>query len=290
MKYLTPNTDDTMPNQDTIQTLKHSTLQHGPYNRRIYLMKLDPRDLPDIVMQLDMLAHEAGYDKILAKVQRKHRARFASCGFIQEGAVPEYFRNGDDALFMAKYLSIRRKRRVDTDDIKEILSLCRQKACRPAFNRIAENQSAHDCRPADAAEMSRLFQTVFQTYPFPVFEPGFLMDCMNSHARYFCIRRKGKMIAVSAAEIDAVNHSAEMTDFATLAKYRSRGLAGFLLAKMERAMAQQGITTLFSIARALSPAMNITFAKFGYTYAGTLVNNTNISGRIESMNLWYKKI
>jgi putative beta-lysine N-acetyltransferase len=98
------------------------------------------------------------------------------------------------------------------------------------------------------------------------------------------------MTAISAAEIDFNNHSAEMTDFATLAKQRSRGLAGCLLAKMEQAMIQQGITTLFSIARALSPAMNITFAKFGYTYGGTLVNNTNISGRIESMNIWYKQV
>ncbi len=36
--------------------------------------------------------------------------------------------------------------------------------------------------------------------------------------------------------------------------------------------------------------MNITFAKTGYTYAGTLINNTNISGRLESMNVWYKHI
>jgi hypothetical protein len=36
--------------------------------------------------------------------------------------------------------------------------------------------------------------------------------------------------------------------------------------------------------------MNITFAKNGYEYAGTLKNNTNISGNIESMNVWYKHL
>ena len=36
--------------------------------------------------------------------------------------------------------------------------------------------------------------------------------------------------------------------------------------------------------------MNITFAKQKYIFAGTLVNNTDISGGIESMNIWYKPL
>ena len=55
-------------------------------------------------------------------------------------------------------------------------------------------------------------------------------------------------------------------------------------------MIQQGLKTAYSIARSLSPAMNITFVKNGYKYGGTLGNNTNIAGRIESMNIWYKHL
>jgi len=36
--------------------------------------------------------------------------------------------------------------------------------------------------------------------------------------------------------------------------------------------------------------MNITFARNNYSFAGTLINNTNISGQIESMNVWYKAL
>jgi len=36
--------------------------------------------------------------------------------------------------------------------------------------------------------------------------------------------------------------------------------------------------------------MNITFAKQGYQYAGCLVNNSNICGSIESMNVWYRQL
>ncbi len=81
-----------------------------------------------------------------------------------------------------------------------------------------------------------------------------------------------------------------MTDFATMPDYRVGQSATHLLSKMELAMESQGITTLYTIARLNSPAMNKTFLKHSYKYAGTLINNTNISGKIESMNVFYKHI
>ncbi len=46
----------------------------------------------------------------------------------------------------------------------------------------------------------------------------------------------------------------------------------------------------FIIARALSYPISATFAWVGYTWAGTLVNNTNIYGGFESMNVWYRSL
>ncbi|MFH1725408.1 MAG: putative beta-lysine N-acetyltransferase, partial [Elusimicrobiota bacterium] len=45
-----------------------------------------------------------------------------------------------------------------------------------------------------------------------------------------------------------------------------------------------------TIARAVSFGMNIAFARVGYSFGGTLWNNTNISGNIESMNIWHKRL
>jgi hypothetical protein len=59
---------------------------------------------------------------------------------------------------------------------------------------------------------------------------------------------------------------------------------------MEKAVAAKCIKTAYTIARAASPGINITFARQGYRYGGRLINNTNISGRIESMNIWYKSM
>ena len=51
-----------------------------------------------------------------------------------------------------------------------------------------------------------------------------------------------------------------------------------------------GYLTGYTIARALSPGMNITFARAGYRFGGLLWNNTQICGRLEPMNIWYKSL
>ena len=81
-----------------------------------------------------------------------------------------------------------------------------------------------------------------------------------------------------------------MTDFATFADYRGNDFALILLSFMEEKMQKEGMKTSYTIARAKSYGMNLTFAKRNYNFAGLLINNTNISGSIENMNVLYKKI
>jgi lysine 2,3-aminomutase len=58
---------------------------------------------------------------------------------------------------------------------------------------------------------------------------------------------------------------------------------------MESAMTRCRMRIDFTIARSALPAMNITFKKNGYRFAGALCNNTHIGGRIESMWVWCKR-
>ena len=81
-----------------------------------------------------------------------------------------------------------------------------------------------------------------------------------------------------------------MTDFAVLPEYRGQNLAFRLLVKMEQEMKYANIKTVYTIARLKVPGMNKTFLKSGYKFTGTLLNNTNIGGSIESMNIYYKHL
>ena len=274
---------------DVIEKISHSTVQHGPMNRRIYVMKLDERDVPSILPSLAQLARDKGYEKIFVKTPGRHQNVFAQAGYEQEAIIPRYFRDREDAVFMATYFSSIRSQIKNRRDILDVLALAHRFEPSPSPTNDDRFQ-VQKCQPEDALEMSRLFKAVFKTYPFPVFDPNYLIDCVNRHTTYFCIHKNNRIVALAAAEIDPVNRAAEMTDFATLAECRRQGMADCLLKAMDTEIAQQGIQTVYSIARSLSAGMNITFVKNGYRFGGTLCNNTHIAGRIESMNIWYKHL
>ena len=138
--------------------------------------------------------------------------------------------------------------------------------------------------------MARIYQEVFKSYPFPIHDPGYITRTMEEDVCYFGVKRGGKIIALASTEIDREGRNAEMTDFATLPDYRGNNLAQILLKAMEKEMRRLGIQTLYTIARLHSPAMNRTFLKQNYHYAGTLIRNTQIAGSVESMNVYYKHI
>ncbi len=275
---------------DVIEKLKHSVVQHGSYNRRIYLMKLHESDMPSIVPVLERLARDNGYEKILVKAPARNRDAFAEEGYDQEGIIPHYFKDREDAVFMAKYFSEIRKQVKDHQRITAILSQTQEYEQTRSGKTKDRSFAAQICREEHTAEMSRLYKAVFKTYPFPIFDPHYLIESINRHVTYFCIRMDNRIVALAASEMDPDNRAAEMTDFATAEGRRRQGMADCLLKAMEDEMIQQGIKTAYSIARSLSAAMNLTFFKNGYSYGGTLGNNTNIAGRIESMNIWYKPL
>jgi len=275
---------------DTIEKLRNSTIQHGPLNSRIYLMKLHEEDVPDILQDMNRLARDNKYGKILAKVPSTLIHIFAQWGYGQEAAIPGFFRGIDDMVFMAKYFSSDRSLEKNKDRIQDIITIAQKKNTRRVTFNDEESVRIRRCFPLDAREMSLVYQQIFQTYPVPIHDPEYLVDAMKAHCQYFCAIKGEDIIALASSEIDADNLSVEMTDFATLPDWRGRGMALRLLEQMEAEMVQMGMYSAYTIARALSYGMNITFGKMGYIYAGTLTNNTNISGRIESMSLWHKTL
>ncbi len=273
---------------DATEKLGGSLVQHGPYNQRAYLMKLEPADLPRLVGELTALCTEKRYSKCFAKIPASFRGPFDVAGYREEARVPGMIAGRDDALFLGLYFDAERAEEKAPGQVAEVLRIAREKAdgAPPADGPPIEETTSQD-----AAEMAEVYREVFASYPFPIHEPTYLVETMASHVRYFCVRDRGRIVALSSAEMDRSSACVEMTDFATLPAARGRGLAVHLLAHMEQAMRARGdMKTAYTIARSRSAGMNVTFARAGYQFAGTLVNNTNISGAIESMNVWYKQL
>lgn len=273
---------------DRVENVLGSIVQHGPINDRIYVIYLAPGSPDSLISKLDQMARMYGYGKIFAKIPAGYSQKFFSAGFVKEAEIPRLLGGVTDCFFVSKFFKNRQK---TNEDFSELYSIAGREHIKPAGYRcIKEKYQAQVCVTADAQELSLLYRQVFKSYPFPIFDPSYLTGIMNENVRYYCIRAGDSIVATAATEVDQHSQYVEMTDFATHPEWRGKGLAENLLRHMGGVAGCSHVKTAFTIARASSYGMNSVFHRCGYTYSGLLINNTNISGRIQSMSVWYKHI
>lgn len=266
-----------------------SVLSHDKESDRVYLMDLDSDDFPEILTYMEDLANNNQYSKLFAKIPAKYGPTFLAAGYINEASVPGFYNNQDDALFLVKYKFAERR----FPETRALVSL-QQMLLQPADHKKQELEECFAIRllkEEDTTIMIPVFKEVFETYPFPIYDASFLIKSMQEDGtRYYGVFKGNQLIAISSAECNDIKKNAEMTDFSVLPTHRGKKLATHLLSFMEDSLTKEDFKTLYSIARLHSIPMNKTFYNQGYQYAGTLTRNTQISGKIESMNVWYKKI
>ena len=277
---------------DKIETISKSLVQHGPNNDRVYLMKLHPKERPEVLIdQLYNLTILKRYSKIFAKVPESVCHIFLEHNFKLEATVPNFYHGREQGCFLGKYFNAKRgylsqKDKKLINEVKESASPMQDVATLT----LPSDYEITDLGEKDISAIAAIYKQIFRFYPFPIFKESYLAETMRSNVRYFGVRHKQHTIAVSSAEMDVESGNAEMTDFATLLKYQGHNLSYFLLEKMLHRMHEEGIQTAYTIARSFSFGMNKTFARHGFQFGGTLINNTLIGDTIESMNVWYKSL
>ena len=258
-------------------------------SNRIYLMDLSPDDFPQIIGHMKLLAEKEGYTKIFAKVPARFAPSFVREGYIAEAYIPGFYNGTEDAFFLMLYTDQQRQQ-----PEQEALAAFQELLNKPVNANIQPlnaNYALKKLGPQDAPVMTDVFRRVFESYPFPIFEEEFLIKSMQEDGTvYFGAWHNDSLVAISSAECCSKNKNAEMTDFAVLPEHRGQRLAVHLLGYMEQTLISEGFKTFYTIARLHSLSMNKTFYNLGYKYCGTLHNNTQISGKIESMNVWYKNV
>ena len=282
----------TTPTQTDVVTRFHgTTIQHGPLNQRIYLMDLNGVAPGAVIPHLSQLAEANQYTKIFAKVPASQVEPFFMAGYRQEARVKGFFHGQEDAAFLGLYLQDDRRTAANTAEIDAVVKTAqRKRTSRPPPLDAPSGVRIRMCGEEDVEAMGRLYREVFPSYPFPIHDPEYLRETMQSHVVYFSAELDGIIQALSSAEMDERNQNVEMTDFATRPEWRGRRLATHLLTRMEEEMRRREVLTAYTISRAASHAINITFSSLGYRYGGALLNNTNIAGQIESMVVWYKSL
>jgi len=274
---------------DKLELIGKSLVQHGKYNDRIYLLDLNPKDLPNLFTNFKKLVSINKYSKIIAKVPKKYKAQFIGEGYIEEAFVPNFYNGKEDMSFLVIYP--KKERQIDKQKLKiqKILNIALSKM---NIKDIKLNK-LFTCRKLDEKDilqMISVYKKVFTSYPFPIFEEDYLKQTMCDNVIYFGVFLDNHLIGISSCEIKNEKSYVEMTDFATLEKYRGKQISLYLLSIMEKEMKKIGIKKAYTMARSLSYGMNIAFSKLGYAYSGTVTNNANISGDIESLNIWHKDL
>lgn len=280
---------------DTCCQLEGAEIQHGPNSSRVYLMSMkraDPEHLPRVMAQL---ASENNYGKLIAKVRESQANSFIRKGFKEEARLPGYYLSPwgkhEDALLLAYYLDNKREQDKAVETHQDVLTKALTNIKKQADNTSDKAvTTAEKLATTDAEEMSALYRQIFPSYPFPIHNTKYIQQTMAEHVDYYGIRLQGKLIALASAEKDLDSLAVEMTDFATHPAHRGQALASQLLNMMESTISDEGFHLAYTIARSTSIGMNRTFAKHGYQYTGRLINNTQISGKIESMNVWFKSL
>jgi beta-lysine N6-acetyltransferase len=236
------------------------------------------------------LASENNFDKIFLKASRSDWQKFLGLGYMLEGILRYYF-HGEDAYVLSKFRSIER---VTSEHlIKESTLIENLMKTSPEYKPppIQEGYQMVLAGEEHIPEMVRLYRRIFKTYPSPLTHPDYIYQTMHRHVLYRAfLNARGEVVSAASAEIDYENSNAELTDCATRERERGKGLMYHLLRQIEQDLLDRNIQTGYTLARAPSIGMNRVFYRLGYEYSGRLINNCDISGQYEDMNIWVKNL
>lgn len=256
------------------------------YNKRIRVISYKARDYRAMVMKLRFLAEANRFDKLSVKASKSDWEQFLRYGYVLEGLL-KYANRGRTAFMMSKFRSQKRLQSPElmkeTLLIEEIMDRTRREEPRD----LKPGYVLDFAREDDIDGMLALYRRVFKTYPSPLTYREYLVAILHRDALFRVIRDpSGRVVSVASAELDYAHRSAELTDCATHPDERGKGLMSVILHALAVDLRKAGYYCAYTLARARSYGMNAAFHALGYEFNGRMINNCDIYGAFEDMNLW----
>lgn len=239
---------------------------------------------------LKELGREHRCDKLIFYVKDYEKSILQKdYNFYQEGFIAGFFQ-GDDAHIFTIYLEPKRHRPIDIQRQRKVMNIVYQDNQKYQERTLPNGYKMRRATVNDTHEMAQLYDTIFETYPTPMNNPQYIANVMQNDVYFTIIEYKGQVVSVASADFIPALNSAEMTDCATFQEHRKKGLLSHQFSYLIKLMKQMKVQTLFCYSRSVSLGMNLINARHGFTYGGRMVQNSNISGRLECMNIWFKDI
>lgn len=266
-----------------------ATLFLDQYNQRIRIIDYEVEDQQAFVLHVRFLAEANGFDKIICMARGDDWQGFLKYGYVLE-AVLKHFHAGDDAFIVSKFRS---QERLTSSSMMDEILLIEQLMGDPVEDQRTPVPDGHAIRLAraeDIPELVALYQEIFETYPSPLIHASYLQTVFEDDSLFAVCTHGGKIIAAASAEMHHSKRAAELTDCATLKASRGRGLMAQILKFLEAELDRRDFICAYTMARARSYGMNNVFYQLGYRFMGRLVNNCDIYGAYEDMNIWVRDL
>lgn len=256
------------------------------YNKRLKLLEYDGEfgKLHDRLLQV---CEKYRLGKVIGMVKKESAEGLVDCGYTVEGRIDAFF-EGVTGYCVSYFFDKDRAVSKNAEAADLIL-----KKAQEIQDRYVPGSGSYDIRTAsekDTESLSRLFGEVFKTYPTPMNDPAYIEKVMKEHVLFKAAYVDGKLASAASADMNRQWLNAEITDCATYKAYRGKGLLSELVYHLEQELKSRSFTASFSLSRALSTGINMVLGKHGYNYTGRLINNCNIMGSFEDMNIWVKKL
>ncbi len=260
------------------------------YNRRLKIVDYDATDYTAMIARLAWLAEANSFDKVFVKATSEDFQKFLSHGYMMEGVLRYYFR-GRDAYVLSRFSSITRAQNKDlVEEARLIEDLIYHSKPTSDIRPLPEGVELIHATEEHIPALVAIYRSVFETYPSPLTSADFVKSTMERDVHYCLAVRAGEALAVASADVNAKHSNAEMTDCATFPAARGQGLMQHILNALEDQLRERGIITAYTLARAGSIGMNRVFFRLGYEFSGRLINNCDIFGQYEDMNIWVKRL
>ncbi|OFZ19746.1 MAG: putative beta-lysine N-acetyltransferase [Bdellovibrionales bacterium GWB1_55_8] len=259
------------------------------YNQRIKISNYLVTDFTAFILKVRWITEANGFDKIICMARHEDWEEFLKFGYVLE-AVLKYYHNGEDAFVVSKFRSQERLTSQNLMDeillIEKLMSQEQSSARKP----LPDGFIVRLARREDIPQLLELYKTIFESYPSPLIHQSYLETIFQKES-LFAVCAQGDVIAAAAsAELYPANRAAELTDCATLSGMRGLGLMSHILAHLERTLESKKYVCAYTMARARSFGMNSVFYHLRYEFMGRLVNNCDIYGAYEDMNIWVRKL
>lgn len=259
------------------------------YNQRIKILEYRATDMHALVLRVRTLASANGLDKIVAMATHDDWQEFLRYGYVLE-AVIRYYHRGEDAFVVSKFRSQERltsgSLMEETLLIEQIMAATRPPAPKP----LQDGYRIELANREDIPELLALYGSIFESYPSPLIHTSYLETVFGDDTVFAVCRHAGAIVAAASIELHRSDLAAEMTDCATLAEHRGHSLMTHLLRFLEAELERREYVCAYTMARARSYGMNAVFFAMGYEFMGRLINNCDIFGAYEDMNIWVRRL